>query len=129
MHLTSLHIRNFRAIEEIDVQFESPVSVIVGPNAIGKTTVLEAIRLVKAFVAPRTQTETTQSLLAIGAVANYNPQRLIFEAIARDPSRKVEIRCHYRFVSEELKVLEQAVPRIATDLVLRSTGQNVQIKR
>ncbi|MGC2172455.1 MAG: AAA family ATPase [Candidatus Sulfotelmatobacter sp.] len=126
MRLKSLHVRNFRALEEIDVDFESSVSVIVGPNAIGKTTLLEAIRLVKAFVAPRTATETNQALLAIGAVANYNPQRLILEAIARDPSRRVDIRCHYQLSSEELKVLELAVPRIATDVVLKSTGQNVQ---
>jgi recombinational DNA repair ATPase RecF len=57
MHLKSLHIKNFRALEEIDIDFERPVSVIVGPNAIGKTTLLEAVRLVKALAAPRTQNE------------------------------------------------------------------------
>jgi predicted ATPase len=126
MHLKSLHVRNFRALERIDVDFESPVSVIVGPNAIGKTTLLEAVRLVKALVAPRTQTETQQALLAIGAIAPYNPQRLIVEAIARDPGRPVEIRCHCRFVPDELKVLEESIPRVATDLALRSSGQNFQ---
>jgi predicted ATPase len=126
MHLKSLHIKNFRALEEIDIDFERPVSVIVGPNAIGKTTLLEAVRLVKALAAPRTQNEPTQSLLALGAVTPYNPQGLIGEAIARDPSRPVEIRCRYEFVTGELDSLERAVPRMATDFALRSTGQSVQ---
>ncbi|HEX4427260.1 MAG TPA: AAA family ATPase, partial [Terriglobales bacterium] len=126
MHLKSLHVKNFRALEEIDVDFESPVSVIVGPNAIGKTTLLEAIRLLKAFVAARTQTETSQSLIALGAIAPHNPQTLIVEAIARDVTRPIEIRCRYRFVGTEFNTLEQGVPRIATDLVLKSNGQNPQ---
>jgi predicted ATP-binding protein involved in virulence len=37
MHLKSLTIRNFRAIQDITVPFDSLVNVIVGPNAIGKT--------------------------------------------------------------------------------------------
>jgi hypothetical protein len=47
MHLHKLRIANFRAIENIDAEFDSLVSVIIGPNAIGKTTILEAIRLAK----------------------------------------------------------------------------------
>ncbi|MBV9218993.1 MAG: AAA family ATPase [Methylobacteriaceae bacterium] len=41
MHLRTLSIRNFRAISNIGIEFTAPVSVIVGPNAIGKTTILE----------------------------------------------------------------------------------------
>ncbi len=46
MRRKSIHIRNFRALEQIDVDLDSPVSVIVGPNAIGKTTLLEEQPLV-----------------------------------------------------------------------------------
>ena len=45
MHLINVKIKNFRAIEDIHVEFDSRVNVIVGPNAAGKTTVLEAVRL------------------------------------------------------------------------------------
>jgi len=113
-------------LESIDVDFESRVNVIVGPNAIGKTTVLEAIRLVKAVVAARSPNETTQALVALGAVAPYNPQRLISSAIARDPTQKIEIRCRYQLESSEIDVLTQGMPEIVTDLAIRSTGQNPQ---
>jgi len=123
MRLKNIHVRNFRALEEIDVDLETPVSVIVGPNAIGKTTVLEAIRLVKAFVAPRSQTESNQALLALGAALPYNPQRAIPSAIARDLKRQVEIRCRYELSAAESRTLAQSVPEAAIDFALRSAGQ------
>src|SRR5580693_3120215 len=126
MHLKSLHIRNFRALEEIDVEFESPVSVIVGPNAIGKTTLLEAIRLLKATVAPRTQSESSQALLSLGAAAPYNPQLLIPDALTRDPRRAVEIRCRYVLLAKEIDLLQATLPQIATEFALRMAGQNFQ---
>ncbi|MDE2463579.1 MAG: AAA family ATPase, partial [Alphaproteobacteria bacterium] len=45
MHLKRLRVTNFRALDDIDVTLDTRVSVIIGPNAVGKTTVLEAIRL------------------------------------------------------------------------------------
>ena len=54
MYLKMLEVKNFRALEDIRVEFNPRVNVIVGPNAIGKTTILEAIRLVKVLLAPRT---------------------------------------------------------------------------
>jgi hypothetical protein len=122
MRLKNIHVRNFRALEEIDVDLESPVSVIVGPNAIGKTTMLEAIRLVKALVAPRSQTESNQALVALGAMLPYNPQRAIPGAIARDMSRQVEIRCRYELLPAESAILTEAAPEVVVDFALRSAG-------
>jgi predicted ATPase len=123
MRLRNIHIKNFRALEEINVDFESPVNVIVGPNAIGKTTILEAIRLVKATVAPRSQSETTQALFALGASLPYNPQRLIPTALARDQQTEVEIRCRYHLNPKELETVTGSVHEIATEFVLSSAGQ------
>lgn len=123
MHLKSLVIKNFRALEDIDVQFDSRVSVIVGPNAIGKTTLLEAIRLAKAMVAPRSPSEAQQALMSLGAVVAYNPQRLIPTAVFRDTTKPIEINCNFQFFPEELASLETALPQISTEVVLRSTGQ------
>jgi predicted ATPase len=126
MRLKSIHIKNFRALEAIDVEFDTRVNVIVGPNAIGKTTVLEAIRLAKAVVASRSQNETAQALVALGAVAAYNPQRIFNNALARDPKQRVEIRCRYQLENSEIDALVSAIPEIATELAIRSTGQNPQ---
>ncbi|HXN94044.1 MAG TPA: AAA family ATPase [Candidatus Acidoferrales bacterium] len=126
MHLKSIHVKNFRALEEIHVDLDSRVSVVVGPNAIGKTTLLEAIRLVKAVVAPRSTNEPTQALLALGAAVPYNPQKILPTAIARDPKRPVEIRCRYRLEVTEIEALAAAMPELATDFTLNTTGRNPQ---
>jgi len=42
MRLQHLSIHNFRALEDINVTFRGLADVIVGPNAVGKTTILEA---------------------------------------------------------------------------------------
>jgi len=46
MQLQRLEIRNFRGLKEIDLVTDKAMNVIVGPNAVGKSTILEAIRLV-----------------------------------------------------------------------------------
>ena len=43
MHLERLCLRNFRNYEECDITFHSPVTLIVGRNAMGKTSLLEAL--------------------------------------------------------------------------------------
>jgi AAA15 family ATPase/GTPase len=53
MRIQRLDVENFRGLEGISFQPDKPLNVIVGPNAVGKSTVLEAIRLVKAMLAPR----------------------------------------------------------------------------
>ncbi|MBN9378154.1 MAG: hypothetical protein BGO14_05765 [Chlamydiales bacterium 38-26] len=42
--LQKLYLRNFRRYEEALFQFEPTLNTIIGPNAFGKTTVLEAIQ-------------------------------------------------------------------------------------
>lgn len=123
MHLKSLSVKNLRALEDIDVSFDSRVSVIVGPNAVGKTTVLEAIRLAKAMLAPRTQHEPNQALIALGALVPYRQQVLIPEGIARNPKLGVEVRCKYEFTSRELDELEAGIPQIAVSFALAAIGQ------
>lgn len=43
--LTHVAIKNFRCLEEVDVPL-GPLTAIVGPNGVGKTTLLRAIELV-----------------------------------------------------------------------------------
>jgi recombinational DNA repair ATPase RecF len=45
MHLTELRITNFQGIEQRNILFQPPTGFLVGPNGCGKSTVLEAIRL------------------------------------------------------------------------------------
>lgn len=45
MRLLSLHIRNFRKIEDLSLNFPSGLTVIVGENNAGKTAIIDALRL------------------------------------------------------------------------------------
>lgn len=123
MQIRSIKIKNFRGLENIQTDFNSCVNVIVGPNAVGKTTILEAIRLAKALTAPRTQNEATQVLISLGALNPHAAQRLIIEAVARDPSTKVEIQCTYHLTDAEIGSIENGLSKLATNLVQAQIGQ------
>ncbi len=45
LHLPSLSIRGFRGINRLDIESLGRVTLIVGKNGVGKTTVLDAMQL------------------------------------------------------------------------------------
>ncbi len=123
MRLTHLVVRNFRGLEDIEVEFDNRVNIIVGPNAVGKTTILEAIRLAKALLAPRTQSEGAQVLQSLRLAVPHYPQRIFAEAVAREVSKNVEIRCRYELAEHELSRIEGGISQIATELILANLGR------
>ena len=44
MEITRVLIKNFRSIKDVDVVL-TPTTVFIGPNNIGKTAILDAIRI------------------------------------------------------------------------------------
>lgn len=123
MHIKSIKIQNFRALEDIFVEFDSKVNVIVGPNAAGKTTVLEAVRLVKGLLAPRTPNEASQVIQSLGLASPHLPNQLRVKAIARDDQKPVVIGCNFSLGQSELTTLVPAVDTIATSMVESQVGQ------
>lgn len=124
MHIKNLAIKNFRALEDIHVDFDNRVNVIVGPNAIGKTTVLEAIRLVKALLSPRTQNEAIQTLFALGASSPHFPQQLEIVALARNPALPIVIGLSLEISHDEVRWLENNVESIARNITQSRLGQS-----
>ena len=110
-------------MEDINVDFTSSVSVVVGPNAVGKTTLLEALRFAKAILAPRTTSEANQAALSLGAITQFNAQALIAQAIARDITKPVLIRGTFKPSAEELSLIDQSISAIASTYVLGSLGR------
>ena len=124
MHLSRLQIINFRSLENIEVEFDSLVNVVIGPNAIGKTTILEAIRLAKAVLAPRTQNETQQTMIALGLMSPHLPQRLLPRALTHDPDKPTIIKCAFKATTADIADLEGLLPTLTPDLALQNIGLN-----
>ncbi len=122
MHLQRLRIENFRALQKIDVEFDARVSVIIGPNAIGKTTVLEAIRLAKALLAPRTANEGNAVLQSLGATSPHMPQQLFNSALTTDQSHPTVIKCTYRLEWTEVQNIKGMSSQLAAKLAQQGAG-------
>ncbi|MGE5530733.1 MAG: AAA family ATPase, partial [Bacteroidota bacterium] len=54
MYLRRLNLTNFRAYERLQLDLQSGLTVFLGPNAAGKTSLLEAIHLLATTKSPRT---------------------------------------------------------------------------
>lgn len=126
MHISHLVVRNFRAIEDIEFDLINRVNVIVGPNAVGKTTILQALRLVKALLAPRAQNEAQQTLISLSAASPHFPNRLYGAALARDISKPLEVRAFVIFNVAEVDFFERNRAGIVRDLVAAQLGLSFQ---
>ncbi|MDB5713026.1 MAG: hypothetical protein JWO15_423 [Sphingomonadales bacterium] len=124
MHLKTLTIKNFRALTDITVELGSGINVIVGPNAIGKTTILEAIRLAKSLLSQRVASEAQQTLISLGGTSPHNPNQLIPENLAQSADKKLEIKCGYQLTRSELDVIRSGSQMMSTQLVTSRIGSN-----
>lgn len=122
MRLQSLSVQNFRALENISVSFSGWADVIVGPNAVGKTTILEAIRVSRAILAPRVVNEGQQALISLGAISPHLPQQINFAALARDTKAPLVIASRYELTQEEVDTLEKIAPEIINLVVQSQLG-------
>src|SRR5258708_14293054 len=58
MRLQRLHLQSFAAIENLDVEFGPGLNVLYGPNDLGKSTAVAAIRM--GLLLPHTSTHCDQ---------------------------------------------------------------------
>lgn len=124
MYISNIVIKNFRALEDINCDFGEHINVIVGPNAVGKTTILQALRLLKALLAPRSPQEAQQTLISLGAASPHFPQRVFPQALTRDPTKPIEIRSTYSLTQEEIRSIVKAKPQIINSAVRAMIGQS-----
>jgi AAA15 family ATPase/GTPase len=114
MKIIRISISNFRGLENILFEPDKDVNVIVGPNAIGKTTILEAIRLTKAVLAPRYAMETQQTLITLGALPQnfqfFGTRQLDFAALAGDVQKDTRIALEVIISEDEVEALNQPLP-------------------
>lgn len=90
MYLKHLVLVNFRNYRHLDLAFPCPLTILQGPNAQGKTNLLEAVYLLATSKSPHAQTD--QQLIAWSAGSEPLPfARLMAEIEKRGESRRLEL--------------------------------------
>lgn len=93
MHYTSLQLKNFRSYTDFSVELSPGVNIVVGPNASGKTNLLEAILLASrgsSFRATdRALIQHRKKASKVLAITNESQERsVVLRAVDEDRSTK-----------------------------------------
>lgn len=119
MKIRTLQITNFRGLSQINCEFDKPTNVIVGPNAIGKTTLLESVRLAKALLMPRYSQEGQQVLNSLGAISQH-PQLanyLNYASLSRNQHEPVIIAMTLELSHEEISYIKSSQNEVAFEML------------
>jgi len=125
MKIRKLKIENLRGLSHVECDFDQPTNIIVGPNAIGKTTILEAIRMAKALLMPRYWQEGQQVLVSLGAMSQH-PQLssyLDYGALARDASEPLRVSMSIELGASEVEFIKSAGQQIGVELLRGELGR------
>jgi AAA15 family ATPase/GTPase len=98
LKIRSLFIRNFKAITKISFENIPDLIVLAGPNGCGKTSIFEAIRLIKAIIGPY----HTSELPTIRSELQQNLKNLL-----RFNSPELEISMSIELSEDEIAYLRE----------------------
>ena len=71
MYLKSAHIRHYKSLDNALIEFSNPITVLVGPNAVGKSNIVDCLRFVRDAVAADLE-HAVSSRGGIGRVRQYS---------------------------------------------------------
>lgn len=126
MHLSSIHIQNFRGIKDLKVNFNDKLNVIIGPNGSFKTTLIDAIRLFYGWGETNNDIDITREdfYRVIDSDENGNDieiasTQIIIEYIFSDltPSQ-MGAYCHYIFIDGK-----EVFAKVTIEYQLHETGR------
>lgn len=106
MSLQSITLQNFRSYEESSFEFSDGVNILIGPNAVGKTNLLEAVyvsALGKGFRSKQDSDliRTDQKWAKIDAILDEQERTIVLEKSAQD----VRLKKRFIFGGNEKKRL------------------------
>src|SRR5262245_35710137 len=115
MRIRSLRIQNLRAIERFEVDDLTDFILIAGPNGCGKTTVLDAVRLVKSvYVQDEWKKWFTEFGVNVDRPTNW-------ATLFRNATEVATISAVFTLADEEKAFLLSHTFDIALGIVLAST--------
>ena len=91
MYVKHLSLTNFRSFSRLDLEFPREIFLLVGDNAQGKTTLLEAIYLLSTFTSFHASTD--RQLISFNAPADrIAVSRVVGEIQKRGQTHRIEVR-------------------------------------
>ena len=109
--LKSIHIEGFKKFRKFDMEFNPKVNILVGENEAGKTTILEAIKLVLnqtyrfADKSSRRTAEPARSFRNYGITGNV---------VTRKAAKNIVASSSYHTPSKIVLPVQRTVPSVAT---------------
>ena len=94
MFLKQIKLKNYRNYEKIEVEFKSPITLIIGKNAQGKTNLLEAVQYLSSLASSRAKTDSElirwgQEFAYIYGKVCKEDDEFELETIINPPKRKI----------------------------------------
>ena len=110
MKLQRFSASKFKSLQRINFSGTRHINVVVGPNAIGKSTLFEAIRLAKVLLAGRVNNEGQQALIALSALSPnaqvIGSPGVDLAVLANDPDKEIAIDLKFTFSEIEVETLK-----------------------
>lgn len=74
MIITSVHIQHYKSLTDIHIPDMTPITVLVGSNAVGKSNIIDALRFLRDAVTDGLD-HAISSRGGIGAIRQYSPRK------------------------------------------------------
>lgn len=123
MKFREITIKNFRGLKDLSFQCVDGINTIVGRNGIGKSSILDAIRLVKATLLTTTDNEAQQTLQSMGLYSPHTGE-LLYENIVGDSSKDTVIDLRIDIEVAELDIIKQDLLNFNIQRLQNQLGQN-----
>ena len=128
MRITSLKLANIRAIETAEFRFQPGFNLIVGVNGVGKSSVLDALRICMSRILPSTTESRTKTMsFAIGDIRSGYPflDADLSLTIGDDEFRFVRRQWRETFAADDVENIDKIRREILDSERLRDRARNL----
>ncbi|GAB3857871.1 hypothetical protein GCM10028822_32280 [Hymenobacter terrigena] len=123
MKILSIRIENFRAINLLEMNNLSNAIVISGPNGCGKSSIFDAIRLLKSAYGQYNQGEYFLWFTEFGIDINKMQQDV--QKVFYDVTKNIVIKAEFELNTEEKKYIENNSKNVYDKLYLQAKSNNM----
>lgn len=115
MHLSSITIKNFRGIKSLDIELERDITILIGENNVGKTSVLEALRLCLDVVKSE-------------KACNFSEYDFYRDAVCKDIENCKPIEITLSFIESEENIWPDHVTHVLNEVIVGSDYSVIKFK-